>query len=247
MRTCGHTPAEPASVPPETRLDAVTQLLDARLRSTTTGADAATEVRKRSVNLMAWCGRCSTGIHIQCANDHAIGHGGDDCIGAYRASDIAARSLLCLDCWTIHRPYVDESDEDEVERRVQPERHPNRLRWRWPGQLKELLDAAARRERAAHAELLGGDRTTGDERAARRPRRAVAAPRPQQRSVQRRRAGALVRCRPRGTRQCGRRPPLAGTPPQRRNPPGEPPGSPPSSQASTSAAPGATPPAPATT
>ena len=78
MRTCGHTPAEPASVPPETRLDAVTQLLDARLRSTTTGADAATEVRKRSVNLMAWCERCATGIHFRCANNHAIGHGGDD-------------------------------------------------------------------------------------------------------------------------------------------------------------------------
>ena len=49
---------------------------------------------------------------------------------------------------------------------------------------------AARRERAAHAEL-GNGRTIGNERAARRPRRAVAAPRPQQRSTQRRRSGAL--------------------------------------------------------
>ena len=146
--------------------DAVTQLLGARLRSTTTGADAATEVRKRSANLMTLCERCATGIHIRCANDHAIENDGDDCIGAYRAKDISARSLLCLDCWRTDRPYVDESDEDEVGG-DQPERHPNRLRWRWPGRLKELLDAAARRERASHAELLGGGRTTGDERAAR--------------------------------------------------------------------------------
>ena len=49
---CGLTPAKPATVPPETRPGAVTQLLGARLRSTPTGADAATEVRKRSANLM---------------------------------------------------------------------------------------------------------------------------------------------------------------------------------------------------
>ena len=36
------------------------------------------------------------------------------------------------------RPYVDESDEGEVERGDQPVRHPHRLRWRWPGRLKEL-------------------------------------------------------------------------------------------------------------
>ena len=133
IEICGLEPTEPASVPPETRpADAVTQILDARRMSAATGADAAAEVRKRSANLMAWCERCATGIHFRCANDHAIGHGGDDCIGAYRAKDIAARSLLFLGCWTTYRPYVDESDEDEVERGDQPERHTNRLRWRWP-------------------------------------------------------------------------------------------------------------------
>ena len=84
--------------------DAVTELLGARLRSTTTGADAATEVRKRSANLMTWCERCATGIYIRCANDHAIGNDGDDCTGAYRAKEIAARSLLCLDCWRTTDP-----------------------------------------------------------------------------------------------------------------------------------------------
>ena len=128
IELCGLKPAKPTSVPPETRPDAPTQLLDARPRGAPTGAGPSTEVRKRSANLVTWCERCATGIHIRCANDHAIGHGGDDCIGAYRAKDITARSLLCLDCWATHRPYVDESDEDEVERGDQPERHPNRLR-----------------------------------------------------------------------------------------------------------------------
>ena len=36
------------------------------------------------------------------------------------------------------RSYVDESDEGEAERGDQPVRHPNRLRWRWHGRLKEL-------------------------------------------------------------------------------------------------------------
>ena len=223
---CDLTPAKPASVPPETRPDAPTQLLGARPRSTPTGAVPSTEVRKRSANLMTWCEWCTTGIHIRCANGHAIGHGGDDCIGAYRyrAKDIAARSLLCLDCWTTHRPYVDESDEGELERGDQPERHPNWLRWRWPGRLKELLDTAARRERAAHADM-GDGRTTGDERAARRPRRAVAAPRPQQRSVQRRRSGALPPPRHtpvRTTTSVSRHAPPAPDPPPRK-PPGSPP------------------------
>ena len=138
---------------------------------------------------MTWCERCAIGIHIRCANDHAIGHGGGDCIGFYRAKGIVAKSLLCLGCWTTHRPYADESDEEEIERGDQPERHPNRLRWRWPGRLKETLDTAARRERATHAELDDG-RTIGNERAARRPRRAVAAPKPQQRLAARRHPGA---------------------------------------------------------
>ena len=44
----GLAPAEPASVPPETRPDALTQILGARRMSAATGADAATEVRKHS-------------------------------------------------------------------------------------------------------------------------------------------------------------------------------------------------------
>ena len=113
IELCRLTPAKPASVPPDTRPDAPMQLLDARPRGTPTGAEPSTEVRKCSANLMAWCERCATGIHIRCANDHAIGHRGDDCIGAYRAKGIAARSLLCLGCWMTHQPYVDESDGDE--------------------------------------------------------------------------------------------------------------------------------------
>ena len=76
-----------------------------------------------------------------------------------------------------HSPtlYVDESEEDKIERGDQPKRYPNRLRWRWPGRLKESLVTAARRERAVHAEL-GNGRTIGDERAARWSRRAVTAP-----------------------------------------------------------------------
>ena len=128
IEICGLAPADPASVPPETRPDTVTQILGARRLRAAANTDKATEVRKRPANLMAWCERYATGIHLRCANDHAIGHGGDDCIGADRAKDIAAKSLLCLDCWTTHRPYVDESDEGEVERGDQPERHPNRLR-----------------------------------------------------------------------------------------------------------------------
>ena len=54
IEICGLAPAEPASVPPETRPDAVTQILDARQMSAATGADAAAEVRKRSANLMTW-------------------------------------------------------------------------------------------------------------------------------------------------------------------------------------------------
>ena len=78
----GLTPAKLASVPPEAQPDAPTQLLGALPRSAPTDADQSTEVRKRSANLMVWCERCATGIHIRCANDHTIGHGGDGCIGA---------------------------------------------------------------------------------------------------------------------------------------------------------------------
>ena len=118
--------------------------------------------------------RCAVGIHFYCANDHALEHPGDDHIGNYRAKDITAKSFLCHDCWSTYKPYVDESDEEEIEGDTDPERHPNRLRWIWPGRLKEALDAPARRECAANAVASGGQ-ATGDERAARRPRRATAA------------------------------------------------------------------------
>ena len=131
---------------------------------------------------MTWCERCAIGIHFRCADDHAIGHSGDSHIGNYCAKHIVAKSFLCHDFWTTHKPYVDESDEDELERDTNPERHPNRLRWRWPGRLKEPLDTAARREHAARAEV-GDGHAAGDGRAARRPRRAAAAPRPSQRSA----------------------------------------------------------------
>ena len=120
-----------------------------------------------------------------------IGHSGDDHIGNYRAKDIAAKSFLCHGFWTTHKPYVDESDEDELERDTNPERHPNHLRWRWPGRLKEALDTTDRRGRAARAEV-GDGQAAGDGRAARRPtRRAAAAPRPRQRSASRRPSGAM--------------------------------------------------------
>ena len=92
----------------------------------------------------------------------------------YRAKDIAAKSVLCHDCWSTYKPYVDESDEDEIEADTNPERHPNRLRWRWPGRLKEALDAEAKRERSARA-AAGGSQAADGERAAHRPKRTVAA------------------------------------------------------------------------
>ena len=74
---------------------------------------------------MAWCGRCAVGIHFYCANDHALEHAEEDCIGNYRAKDIAAKSGLCHDCWSTYKPYVDGSDEDEIDADTNPERHPN--------------------------------------------------------------------------------------------------------------------------
>ena len=94
---------------------------------------------------MTWCERCAVGIHFYCANDHALEHPGDDHIGSYRAKDIAAKSVLCHDCWSTYKPYVDESDGEEIEEDTNPERHPDRLRWRWPGRLKEALDTEAKR------------------------------------------------------------------------------------------------------
>ena len=165
---------------------------------------------------MTWCERCAIGIHFRCADDHAIGHSGDDHIGNYCAKDIAAKSFLCHDCWSTHKPYVDESDEEEIEGDTNPERHPNRLRWRWPGRLKEALDTAARRERAARAEAGRRPSAAGDGRAARRPRRASGSP-PGHASG-RRRADPPGRRRPLGTRPSERGPPPADTPPRRQFP-----------------------------
>ena len=108
----GLKPASLTSAPPETRPGAQAWLLDARPSDTPTGAGPSTEVRKRSANLVTWCERCAIGIHIRCADDQAIGHAGDDHIGNYCAKKIAAKSFLCHGCWTTHKPYVDESDED---------------------------------------------------------------------------------------------------------------------------------------
>ena len=187
----GPKPARPTSVPPKTRPCAPTQLLNARPRGTPTGAKPSTEVRKRSANRSTWCERCATGIHVRCADDHAIGHGGDDCIVAYRAKDTAARSLLCLGCWATRRPYVDESDEDEIERGDQPERHPNRLGWRWPGRLEESLDTAARQQAGTRRSCRVGRRPHYRRRASRTPAQARSgSPRPQQRPAARRHPGA---------------------------------------------------------
>ena len=99
---------------------------------------------------------------------------------------------------------------------------------------------AARRERAAHAEL-GDGRTIGDERAARRPRCAVAAPRTQQRSALRRRSGAMPASRHtsvRTTASASRHAPPASDPPRGATRPPFP-----LLSLHQSAAPGATPPA----
>ena len=194
---------------------------------------------------MTWCEQCAIGIHIRCANDHAIGHGEDDCIGFYRAKDIAAKSLLCLGCWTTHRLYADESDEEEIERGDQPERHPNRLRWWWAGRLKETLNTAARRERATHAELDDG-RSHHPQRASRTPAQARSGS-PQATAAA---GGAPTpRCDV-GLAAHGSAYDYGPCQPARhssaRTPPREPPAPPPPSWASTSAAPGATPPASAT-
>ena len=178
---------------------------------------------------MTWCERCAIGTHFRCADDHTIGHSGDNHIGNYRAKDIAAKSFLCHDCWTTHKPYVDESDEDELERGTNPERHSNRLWWRWPGRLKEVLDTVARRERAARAEVSDGQ-AAGDGRAARRPRRAAAAPRPRQRSASRRPSGATPASRhttERTVTSAGRHAPPVPVPPPGSHPAPLPPPEPP--------------------
>ena len=147
----GRKPAGQLDGSPDVRAGSSTQPTGARPTDAPNAAEPSAEVHKRSANLMTWCERCAIGIHFWCADDHAIGHSGDDHIGDYGAKDIAAQSFLCNDFWSTHKPCVDESDEEEIESDNNPERHPNRLRWRWPDRLKEALDAAARRERAASA------------------------------------------------------------------------------------------------
>ena len=176
---------------------------------------------------MAWCERCAIEIHFHYADDHAIGHSGDDHIGNYGAKDISAKSFLCHECWSTHKPYVDESDEKEIESDTNPERHPNRLRWGWPGRLKEALDAAARRERAASA-VVGDSQVAGDGRAARRPRRAAAAPKPKplHRPASRRPSGAAPASRhttERTRTSPGRHTPPAPVPPPGSHPAPQPP------------------------
>ena len=173
----GHKSAGQLDGSPDARAGSPTHPTGAWPIDAPNAAEPSAEVRKRSANLMAMCERCAIGIHFRCADDHVIGHSGDDRIGNYSAKDIAAKSFLCHDCWSTHKPYVDESDEEEIESDTNPERHPNRLRWRWPGRMKEALDAAARRERAASA-VVGDGQLAGDGRTARWPRRVAAAPKP---------------------------------------------------------------------
>ena len=106
IKQYGLKPASLTSAPPKTRLGAPAQLLDTRPSDTPTDTAPSTEVRKRSANLMAWCERCAIGIHIRCADDHAIGHAGDNHIENYCAKDIAAKSFLCHGCSATHKPYV---------------------------------------------------------------------------------------------------------------------------------------------
>ena len=202
---------------------------------------------------MTWCERCAVGIHFYCANDHALEHSGDDHIGNYRAKDIAAKSVLCHDCWSTYKPYVDESDEDEIEADTNPERHPNRLRWRWPGRLKEALDAEAKRERSARA-AAGGSQAADGERAARRPKRTAAArQRTHRASTQTRNdrqaippAGAAPTpgrgAAPWAHNRAHSGLPRPTRPPDASPPAGEPPGSPAPSRASANTAPGSPPP-----
>ena len=164
----GHKPEGSSNGTPVVRAGSPTEPTGPRPSAASAASGPSTEVRKRSANLTTWCERCAVGIRFYCANDHALEHSGGDFIGNYGAKDIAAKSVLCHGCWSTYKPYVDESDEEEIEADINPERHPNRLRWRWPGRLKEALDAAAKRERSTLA--AAGGSQAGGERAARRPK-----------------------------------------------------------------------------
>ena len=203
---------------------------------------------------MTWCERCAVGIHFHCANDHALEHAGEDCIGYYRAKDIAAKSGLCHDCWSTYKPYVDESDEDEIDADTNPERHPNRLRWRWPGRLKEALDAEAKRERSARA-AAGGSQAADGGRTARRSKRTATADNGRTARRPRRATADRQAIPPTGAAPTSGRgatpwthsrthsaPPRPTRPPDASPPAEEPPGSPASPRASANTAPGSPPP-----
>ena len=115
---------------PVVRKGSPTEPTDPQPSAALAASEPSAEVRKRSADLMTWCQRFAVGIHFYSAHDHASEHAGEDCNGYYRAKDIAAKSGLCHDCWSTYRPYVDESDEGDVDADTNPERHPNRLRWR---------------------------------------------------------------------------------------------------------------------
>ena len=156
--------------PPDGRADPPAGHADAQANARPSALEATTEVLKRSADHMTWCERCAVGIHFYCAQDYALAHG-DDCHGYYGRRDVATNSGLCYDCWSTHRPYMDDSDED-ADSDYNPKRHPNRLRWHWPGRLKAALDAEARRERSASARG-GGSQAADGGRAARRAGRAA--------------------------------------------------------------------------
>ena len=99
----GHKPAGQLDGSPDVRAGSPTQPTGARPSDAPNAAEPSAEVRKRSANLMTWCERCAIGIHFRCADDHAIGHPGDDHIGNYGAKGIAAKSFLCHDCWSTHK------------------------------------------------------------------------------------------------------------------------------------------------
>ena len=74
----GHKPERPSSGTPGVRTGSSTELTDPQ-PSAALAAAASAEVRKRSAGLMAWCERCAVGIHVHCANDHALEHAEEDC------------------------------------------------------------------------------------------------------------------------------------------------------------------------
>ena len=96
----GHKPEGQSDGTPEVPVGSPTQPTGPRSSGAPNAAEPSTGVRKRSANLMTWCERCAIGIHFYGSNDHALRHSGDGRIGNYDAKDIAAKSVLCHDCWS---------------------------------------------------------------------------------------------------------------------------------------------------